>query len=222
MSNNKKAVVFDLDGTLINTLEDLAASMNAVLEKRGFPVFPVEQYKKLIGDGVEILAERVLPEGKKEERLIKECAEDMKQEYDRKWKATAAPYPGIPELLTGLEERGIRMAVLTNKPHEFTEITITTFLPHWNFEILLGARSEVPRKPHPAGAFEIIERMSLSPDEFYYLGDTNTDMKTAVAAGMYPVGVLWGFRDAEELMESGAKKLLERPEELLDMLDAGE
>jgi phosphoglycolate phosphatase len=213
-----QAVLFDLDGTLLDTLQDLADSMNAALISLGFPTHETESYKYLVGDGVDTLARRVLPEDQYTPVTAEECIRRMREEYDERWLHHTCPYDGIPELLDGLTQRRIRMAILSNKPHNFTVPMIETLLPSWRFEVILGAKADVPKKPDPTAALQISNQMKIPPAEFLYLGDTNTDMKTAVAAGMFPVGVLWGFRTADELLENGAQALIEKPLDVLDLL----
>jgi phosphoglycolate phosphatase len=142
----------------------------------------------------------------------------MQQTYERNWNVKSRPYPGIPELLDALTARGMKMAVLSNKPHDLTQKVIEMLLPSWRFEAVMGERPPIPRKPDPSSALEIASRLGVEPAGFLYMGDTATDMRTANAAGMYAVGALWGFRNAEELIESGAKKLIAKPVELLELL----
>jgi phosphoglycolate phosphatase len=214
------AVLFDLDGTLLDTLEDLADSMNHVLRQHGLPEHPVEAYKYYIGDGIETLVRRVLPEGCTAPSLLADCAAGMRAEYGRRWADKTRPYGGVPELLDALSVRGLPMAVLSNKPDELTRLCVAQLLPQWHFAAVQGARSDVARKPDPAGALDIARRLGLAPSAIVYLGDTNTDMQTAVAAGMYPVGALWGFRPAEELLAHGAEVLIERPIDLMNIFIA--
>ena len=203
-----KAALFDLDGTLLDTLEDLAVSANTVLAENGLPCHPVEKYRYFVGDGLQVLIERILPKEQRTEQIIKKLAGDFKAVYSQNWKTTSKPYDGISDMLNQLETDGIRLAILSNKPHEFTRMCVTEFFPDNHFEPLFGARSGVPKKPDPAGAVEIAALLRLDPAEIAYLGDTATDMQTAVRAGMYPVGALWGFRAAAELEQSGAARLV--------------
>lgn len=211
-----QAVLFDLDGTLLDTLEDLANAMNRVLEKWGLPLHAVEQYKLFVGDGVENLVRRALPEKMRDPAFVSRGVAAMRQEYSRAWAACTRPYPGIKELLDELQARSIPMAILSNKPDDFTKQMVKSLLGSWEFRQVLGERPGVPRKPHPAGALEVASSLGVRPEKFLYLGDTDTDMKTAVAAGMYPVGALWGFRSAQELLRAGARRLLGKPQELLE------
>ncbi len=214
------AVVFDLDGTLLDTIEDLANSMNSVLSRFGFPGHDAEVYKYFVGDGVEKLVIRALPEDSRDETTVARCVSAMREEYGKRWAEKTRPYEGVPELLDSLTDRGIKMIVLSNKPDDFTKLVVANLLPSWRFELVVGARPSVPKKPDPAAALEIAERLEIPPQEFLYLGDTNTDMKTASAAGMYPVGALWGFRTADELIANGAEVVIEKPIDLLELLES--
>jgi len=214
-----EAVLFDLDGTLLDTLEDLADSTNAALAALGYPPHPLDAYRTLVGDGIHNLARRALPEGRRDEETVLRCVDAIRAEYARRWDARTRPYPGVPELLDALSGRGVRMAILSNKPDGATRRVVERLLPGWDFALVLGAREGVPLKPDPAAALEVAARLGLRPEEMLYLGDTNTDMQTARAAGMRAVGALWGFRDAEELRQAGAQELICRPEELLRFLD---
>ena len=209
-----KAVLFDLDGTLLDTIDDLADAMNSVLTDMNLPTYPVAEYNFLVGDGIRVLAERVLPAARQDEETIARCVDGMRAAYERRWANKSKPYDGVPALLDALTERGLTLVVLSNKPDEFTKKVVARLLSGWHFEEVVGARPEVPIKPDPAGAIEITQILDIPPDQFLYLGDTNTDMKTAVAAGMYPVGALWGFRPAEELTAAGARTLIKHPMEL--------
>lgn len=213
-----KAAVFDLDGTLLDTLADIADAANRVLAKRGFPVHEVDKYHYFVGNGARILMTRVLPEKERRPDLIQECYEAFRMEYGAGWNRKTKPFPGIDTLLDRLSAKNIKLNVLSNKPHEFTQKCINAFLSDWNFRIVLGQRESIPLKPDPAGAFEIVKQLNLEPADFLYIGDTAIDMQTAVAAGMFPVGVLWGFHTAKELKEGGAKALIKYPTDLLDLL----
>jgi phosphoglycolate phosphatase len=216
-----KAVLFDLDGTLLDTLDDLGDSMNAVLAAKGFPTHPIRAYTEFVGDGVRNLVLRSLPPAaRKNDAVVNELVPLMRNEYSGRWKDKTRPYEGIPELLDGLAARGARMAVLSNKPHPATVEVVAHFFPRVKFDATLGARPDVPIKPDAGAALEVSRRLGIPPGAFLYLGDTNTDMRTASAAGMFPVGVLWGFRSAEELLSSGAKLLISDPGEVLSLLDS--
>ncbi len=214
-----QAVIFDLDGTLLDTLEDLADSGNHVLTRYGFPTHPIDAYRYFIGDGVDMLIRRILPADQRNEQTISKVTETYRREYGRRWNVKTKPYDGIGELLDALKSAKIKTAVLSNKPHELTEKCVGELLSQWTFDVAMGQRGGIARKPDPAGALSIAEQWELAPSEIIYVGDTATDMQTAVAAGMYPCGVLWGFRAAAELQTSGAKVLIEQPMELLGVLD---
>jgi len=213
-----KTVVFDLDGTLLNTIEDLANSMNSVLKAKGYPVHDIEAYKYFVGDGMRTLVERALPEDKRNAAAIDEGLSAMQAEYARRWAEKTTLYPGIASLLDGLNETGINCAVLSNKQDTFTKQVVEKFLADWPFYPVFGERQGVPKKPDPAGALEIARILETRPEECLYLGDSGVDMRTANAAGMYAVGVLWGFRKADELLENGAKALVADPLQVLEML----
>ena len=215
---NYKAVLFDLDGTLLDTLEDIARSMNAVLTNAGFPAHPIEAYRGFIGEGIANLVRRALPEGCGDECTVQQHVSAMIDEYGRRWAEHTRPYPEIPELLHALAVRKFKMAVLSNKMDSFTRDMVKTLLADWQFEEVLGAQPSIPRKPDPAGALLISRQCGVRPEEFLYLGDSNTDMQTAVNAGMYPVGALWGFQEADQLLAAGAQKLIAKPLELLTLL----
>lgn len=210
-----KAVLFDLDGTLLDTLDDLADSTNAALAELGLPGHPVEAYKQFVGDGLENLVRRAMRQESLDKTLLVRGIELARHEYAGRWAVKTRPYAGIPDLLTGLSRRGIPMAVFSNKPDEFTQSCIARLLPDWQFQAVQGANAELPRKPDPRGALAIAARMGIAPSQVLYLGDTNTDMQTAVAAGMFAVGALWGFRTAEELLATGAAVLAKTPTEVL-------
>jgi phosphoglycolate phosphatase len=213
-----RAVIFDLDGTLLDTLDDLADSTNAVLRHLGFPEHPVEKYKYFVGEGMERLCANVLPAEQCNGGSIKKCLRLMRAEYGRRWADKTRPYTGIPKLLNEIAARHIKTAVLSNKPDDLVRSTILKFLSAWKFDSVVGERKDMPRKPAADGALLISQELGISPKEFIYVGDTGIDMKTAVAAGMHPVGALWGFRTAEELIASGAARIIATPLELLDLI----
>ena len=210
-----KAAVFDLDGTLTNTLNDIATAMNRSLRLHGLPEFSVDEYRYLVGDGAKMLAQRAV-------RDRQEMAESVRREYQAYYQEhtldTTRPYPGIPELLQALTERGIQVCVLSNKPHADTCGVVRHFFPEIPFAQIRGQVEGVPVKPDPTGALLIARTLGLKPEAFVYLGDTNVDMRTAVNAGMHPVGVTWGFRPAEELAQAGAEHLIGNPLDLLQFV----
>ncbi len=214
-----KAAVFDLDGTLLDSLHDIAHSMNAALRRKGFPEHPVVDYKIHVGDGMSILARRVLPDGARDDAGIAELVGLMREEYGARWADSTRPYQGIPELLDELARRGVKFAVVSNKPHDFTQQVTARLLPKWRFDPVIGSRQGIPHKPDPTGALEAAAHLKIPVAECVFIGDTAADMRTAVGAGMFPAGALWGFRDAPELLGSGAKILLKHPADLLSTFD---
>ncbi len=218
-SKDFKAVLFDIDGTLLDTLQDIADSMNSALQRLRFPIHERDEYRYLVGDGMENLVRRALPDSARNDpRQVSECLEIMLKIYELNRNAKTRPYPGIRELLDALTARGLKMAILSNKPNDFAVKVVEEFLAAWRFEVVLGERPSVPRKPDPFSALEIANRLAIEPADFLYLGDTATDMKTANGAGMFAVGALWGFRDSGELIANGAAKLISKPVELLELL----
>lgn len=215
----RKCVLFDLDGTLVDSLADLADSMNRVLTRQRLPPHPVQAYRYFVGNGITKLVQRALPAEAQQQDIIQDCVRKMRQEYALHWADTTRPYPGIAELLDTLATRGIQMAILSNKPDELTQEVVRVLLPKWNFAAIAGARETIPKKPDPAGALRIANLLDLEPADFLYLGDTNTDMQTARAARMFAIGALWGFRTEDELKEHGAQALLTVPMELCLLLD---
>ena len=213
------SVIFDLDGTLLDTLEDLADAVNRTLAAHGFPTHSVDAYRYIIGDGSKKLIERALPPEHRDRETVAGCFEAYRHDYRQNWNVKTKLFEGIPEMLHRLTERRLKMAVLSNKPHEFTQQCVAELLAPWHFEPILGQRENVPLKPDPAGALEIVRQFNLPPSDFLYLGDSAVDMQTATAAGMFAVGACWGFRTATELRQSGAKKLIEKPAELLCLIE---
>lgn len=215
-----KAVIFDLDGTLLDTLGDIAAAGNAVLRKRGLPEHEAEAYKRFIGDGMRNLARRIFPADHTptDGPDLDEALADYKAEYARHWRDTTKPYDGIPELLDALVDRGIKLGIVSNKAHEFTGECVSEFVGGWPWSAVIGQRDGIPHKPDPTGALEAAREMGVAPEACAFVGDSGVDMQTGSGAGMKAVGVLWGFRGAEELRENGASALIETPSELLNEL----
>ena len=218
-----RGVIFDLDGTLADSLRDIAEAANEVLEARGWPSFPLSVYRRAVGEGVHRLLERLaerLPEevarldGEDVERLVR----DFRARYEARMLRHTRPFDGVEALLSALAEREVPVAVLSNKPHEATLRVVQALFPGYGFRVVLGRRPEVPRKPDPAGAFEAAGALGLPPDDVVFVGDTPVDVHTARAAGMVPVGVAWGFREPEELRSAGAAAILGHPGDLLDWL----
>ncbi len=211
--------IFDLDGTLLDTIEDLGDSVNEVLRARGWPEHGYGRYRLFIGDGMELLVRRSMPEGAAADAaLVAEVLDEYRAAYGRNWNRKSRPYPGIVELLATLRGRGIRLAVLSNKPHAFTESCVAELLPGMPFERVYGERGGVPRKPDPGAALAIAEELGVAPGRAMFVGDTDVDVRTGSGAGMVTVGVLWGFRGEDELRAAGAGHLVSHPGEILDIV----
>lgn len=211
------AVLFDLDGTLADTLDDIADAVNHALALHGLRTHSRDDYRLLVGEGVDRLVERALPPGRQE--LHGPVLAAVRDHYLAHMLDKTVPYEGIPELLDELTARGISIAVLSNKPAPATDRIVEEIFGRWRFAAIVGQTNDVPHKPDPRSALEIARRVGVDPRRILYLGDTSTDMETAVAAGMYPVGALWGFRSRDELLAYGARALVERPLDLVPLLD---
>jgi phosphoglycolate phosphatase len=211
------AIVFDLDGTLIDSLRDIAEAANASLHDLGFPIHPVESYRQFVGDGVRVLFERALPPTDRLPEVVTGCAAGFARHYAQGWNRHTRLYPGIGEMLDEVSRRGTRLAVLSNKPHPFTCQCVKHFLPAWNFEVVAGQRDGIPKKPDPAGAWVVAQELGLDPARLAYVGESSVDMQTACNAGLDPIGVSWGFRSREELWQHGARVVIDDPRQLLDL-----
>jgi len=206
-------ILFDLDGTLLDTLDDLAFAGNQALEQCGHPVHPVEKYRYFVGDGLATLIDRITPSSAGEEEKT-QCFDLFRSIYSQCWHDRTRPYDGITAMLATVKQAGRRLCILSNKPHDFTLLCVSHFFDDDVFELVLGQREGVAKKPHPAGALEIAQRMGVAPGSCLYVGDTRVDMETGKSAGMFTIGVLWGFRDSAELQENGADVLVQTPDEL--------
>ncbi len=214
-----KAVIFDLDGTLLDTLVDIADAMNAVLKKYQYPVHELHNYKYFVGAGIRDMVIDVLPESQCQEPIIQQCFEAMKKEYSQRWNNKSCPYDGIPAVLDYLAERKIPTAIHTNKPHEQAVLMIHHLLSNWSFSEVEGAKKDRPLKPDPQVALAIAKSLGVEPKNCLFVGDTDVDMKTAKAAGMFAVGVLWGLREKQELVNNGADLIISHPLELIEYLE---
>jgi phosphoglycolate phosphatase len=213
-----KAAVFDLDGTLLDTLEDIADSMNCVLSRHGHPVHDTEPYKYFVGNGFRNLVIRALPENARSDIYVDNCYLEVREEYAKRWNNKTKAYPGISDMLDGLTSKGLKLSVLSNKSDDFAKQMIQQLLPRWRFYPVYGERPGVPKKPDPQAAIETAGILGVKPDECLYLGDTGIDMLTASSAGMFAVGCLWGFRKADELTANGADVLVREPFEVLQLI----
>ena len=213
-----QAVIFDMDGTLLDTLKEIADAMNAALATLGYPPHDYDAYREYVGYGMDVLARRVLPEGDdNDDSLVGRLVEAMRTIYGRDHAFLSRPYEGISELLDALSEKRVPMTILSNKPDEFTRDMAERLLGRWRFEIVRGIIPGKPRKPEPDVALEMARILGIDPVRIVFMGDSAIDMRTATAAGMFPVGVLWGFRTRQELMENGAGLLIDHPRGLLDL-----
>lgn len=216
----KHAVIFDLDGTLLNTLGDLRAATNHALKVRGLPPHSMEEIRQFIGNGIRLLICRAMPEGTPEAE-IDAALDDFKAYYAAHIHDRTVPYDGIPQLLTALRKRGIQVAVLSNKIDSASQQLIEYFFPG-KTDVVFGEHVGVPRKPDPTSCRMVMQQLGVQPEQVLYVGDSGTDMQTAKNAGLYAVGVTWGFRSKEVLLKYGANVLVHRPEQILQILDSDE
>jgi phosphoglycolate phosphatase len=213
-----RLAVFDLDGTLIDSIGDIADAMNAVLGELGHPVHPRDDYRFMVGDGLGILARRALPADLVDVARVDDLVRRTRQEYSTRWTRTTRPYPGISELLAELGSRDIQRAVLSNKPDFATQAIVAELFRVDDFSDVRGAADGVPLKPDPTLVSEIISTAGVAPPNAVMVGDTGIDMATGRNAGMLTVGVTWGTRDTDELLEHGADHIIDHPLELLPIL----
>ena len=210
-----RAVLFDLDGTLLYTLEDIGNAMNRALIKNGLPTFKLDEYRYLVGNGAAKLAQRAVRE---HTELAEKVHCDYQAYYEMHSMQLTRPYDGIPEMLHALKKAGFELCVLSNKPDADTRRIIINYFGDQLFNHVQGQKEGTPVKPDPGAALQIARELQLPPNCFAYLGDSAVDMECAVRAGMTPIGAAWGYRTEEELQRSGAKYLLRRPLELLEVL----
>lgn len=211
------AVIFDLDGTLVDSLGDIGRAVNHALAAHGLPTHPLDAYRRFVGEGVRRLAERVVPAERPE--LITPVLAEYQRFYAENLLLSTRPFEGIEPLLDALCARGMRLAVLSNKPDPATQTIVRALFSRWPLRAVQGERSDVPRKPDPTGALQLTRVLETEPSRCLFVGDSGIDMQTAVNAGMLPVGVLWGLRDRDELLQYGARWLLAEPLELIARLD---
>jgi phosphoglycolate phosphatase len=214
----KKAVIFDLDGTLADTIDDIASAVNRMLARRGLPEHGIEDYKYMVGEGFRELVTRALPEERREPAYLEAARAEAAEDYAGRCLERTRPYPGVEELLSRLASLRLPLVVLSNKPDALTKKCVAGLFPLVRFALVRGETPEFPRKPDPASALDACARLRVAPAEALYLGDTGVDMRTAKAAGLRALGALWGFRTEAELREAGADALLARPLDLLDYL----
>jgi phosphoglycolate phosphatase len=212
-----EAILFDLDGTLVDTLDDITKGVNTCLEAMGEGPRSREEVRMMVGDGVDTLCRRALngPDPAK----VSEMVARLRAYYGELLVDTAAPYQGIEAMLEVVLKKGVRVSVLSNKPDAMTREIVERMFKQDTFEIIVGHREDLPRKPDPAGALWIAKRMNLPPEAFLFVGDSEVDLATGRAAGMNVLGVTWGFRTEDELNAAGARSLAHQPEDILEWVD---
>jgi len=215
-----EGVIFDLDGTLVDSLQDIAYSMNQVLLKNDLPQHSLEDYRYFVGGGIRNLVQKALPEDYRNDKFISTFFNDMVKVYSKHYLDQTRPYNGIEQLLDELSIRKLKLAVFSNKTDELTKLIVAELFAKWDFKEVLGSGKDIPRKPDPTGALYISRKLEVSSDKFIFVGDTGMDMKTAKEAGMYAVGVSWGYRDVESLKADGADQIITNPLDLIRILDA--
>ena len=213
-----QGLIFDLDGTLVDSLPGIASSLNRALARVGLPVHPLRAVRGFIGNGARVLVSRAAPEGT-DEALLDGLERAFKDDYDRTWPQGSVAYPGVAGLLADLQQRRIPLAVLSNKTHPFAAAMVSGLFPEVSFAAVLGQRSGIAHKPDPAGAFEIAAMLGLPAQALMVIGDSTMDIETARRAGMRAVAVSWGYHDREALLAARPDALIETPEELSGLLD---
>ncbi len=213
-----KAVIFDLDGTLVNSLDDLAVSTNYSLEKHGFNTYPVEDYKYLVGDGMVKLIERAIPDEQFNNDTFKSVFDCFMAHYRENFLVNTVAYDGIKDVLSALSNMGLKLAVVSNKADDMAKRVVKSIFEQGVFTVVSGKREGYPVKPDPTLTLEIIGQLGVKPQECVFVGDSGMDTATAVNSGCYPLGVLWGFRAKAELLENGAKSLAKTPEEIIEII----
>ncbi|MCD0464029.1 HAD family hydrolase [Flavobacterium sp. ENC] len=212
-----KGIIFDLDGTLVNSLEDISDAMNTVLQSLNHPTHTYDTYQYFIGSGLRNLVSKALPAFNNSEAQIETCFQAMINEYRTTCTLKTKPYQGIVELLDHLSSRNIKLAVFSNKADELTKKIATEIFPDY-FDAAIGLSTEALKKPNPFEAIEISKKWNLKPEEILFVGDSDIDMQTAINSNMFPVGVSWGYRTKEELIASGAKWVLNVPSDLIQLV----
>ncbi|RED25273.1 phosphoglycolate phosphatase [Flavobacterium cutihirudinis] len=212
-----KGIIFDLDGTLVDSLHDISDAMNTVLQSLNFPTHTYETYQYFIGSGLRNLVSKALPSTNNSDEQIELCFECMINEYREMCTVKTKPYEGILELLENLTSENIKMAVFSNKADELTKKIASEIFPN-HFDTAVGLSTEALKKPNPFEALEISKKWNLKPEEILFVGDSDIDMQTAINANMFPVGVSWGYRTEEELKTSGAKVVINNASELIEIL----
>lgn len=212
-----KLAIFDMDGTLLNTLADLAEACNHALSEGGFPVYKVDEYKDFIGRGPMYLVEQALPEANRDDATLKKTREAFSAYYDKHSLDFTKPYDGVADAIKSAREAGVSIAIWSNKPNEFAVNLSEKFFAGL-IDLPVGSKEGVPLKPDPAVGVEIMRHFGVSPDETVYIGDSGVDMQTGKGLGAYTVGVTWGFRPKDELQKCGADVIVDNVEQLIKIL----
>ncbi len=213
-----KAVLFDLDGTLVDSLADLAASADYALNKLGYKGHTAKEYQYFVGNGIPKLIERSLPENARDTQTVQKCLQIFMPYYKEHCDDKSYSYDGMPELVARLKNLGYKTAVITNKAQEMAEKVVLRLIGD-SFDIVCGKREGYPAKPNPKLTLKVMEELGVKPCECAFVGDSDTDMKTAVNSGAVPIGVLWGYRTKKEIKENGAKFIVSNAEEILQILN---
>lgn len=214
-----KLIIFDLDGTLVNSIEGLAYSMNNVLRMLKLPTHSIEEYKTFVGKGIKKLVFNALPEEYRSDKYVSSCNEFMLEDYLSNWEKNMQIYDGITELLDELKKRGILIAINTNKNQKIVDLIEKKTLKKWDFFSVNGLTPFTEKKPDPSSALSIVKKANVLPSETIFIGDSEIDIMTAKNAGMYSVSVLWGYRSKEELVKYEPDTFIEKPSELINLLD---
>ena len=214
-----KLIIFDLDGTLINTLEDLANSGNYALTMHGLPIHPTQDFKRFVGNGIDKLIERIVPPHERSAELLDKVKKTFILYYNEHAQDATQVYPGIAELLLFLQKNDFKISIATNKYHAAALPLVSKYFPTIHFDLVLGHRENFPTKPDPSIVLETLQTLNINKQDCYYLGDSDVDMMTATRAGVKAIGVSWGFRAEDELRASGADFVIHSPLELLDIID---
>lgn len=214
-----KAVLFDLDGTLVNSLADLAASANYALSVMGYPTHETEKYKYFVGDGMPKLIERVLPESERTAEIHKKCLDIFMAHYSEHYVDKTYVYDGIKDLLDTLKKKGLKLAVISNKSQEPAVTVVNKLFGGGVFDIVCGKQEGYPAKPDPALTLKVINDLGVNTNESVLIGDSGMDAAAAVNAGCVGIGVLWGFRTEKELRDNGDKYIVDTPKKILEVLE---
>ena len=211
--------IFDLDGTLLDTVGDIGSAANRVLLAAGYSPHPLSDYHRFVGSGVAVLFERALPKESATPQVIANCVSSFEQEYEACWNRETVPYDGISDLLDHFSSLGLHLAVLSNKPDSFAKKCVREYFSDYRFEPILGQRPDVPRKPDPAAVREIMQYHQVVAEQVFFVGDSEIDIQTAQNAGIFSIGVSWGYRSSSALVDQGVDLLVEEPGDLLSFIE---